>query len=101
HDIWYHSDAFQRFRGAAWMPEPCRSCDEKANDLGGCRCQAYLLTGDANRTDPVCDKSPDHAVVREVVMHGRLAAHGQAPAHEAPLVFRANAASRRFSGLER
>jgi pyrroloquinoline quinone biosynthesis protein E len=94
--IWYHSDAFQRFRGTAWMPEPCRSCDEKENDFGGCRCQAYLLTGDANRTDPVCDKSPDHATVREVVMHGHLAAHGQprAPAHEAPLVFRADAASR-------
>ncbi|MGO4813283.1 pyrroloquinoline quinone biosynthesis protein PqqE [Cupriavidus sp. 2MCAB6] len=99
HDIWYHSDAFQRYRGTAWMPEPCRSCGEKENDLGGCRCQAYLLTGDANRTDPVCDKSPDHATVREVVLHGRLAAHGQlqATAHEAPLVFRADAASRRFS----
>ncbi|MDF3834660.1 pyrroloquinoline quinone biosynthesis protein PqqE [Cupriavidus basilensis] len=103
HDIWYHSDAFQRFRGTAWMPEPCRSCDEKEKDLGGCRCQAYLLTGDANRTDPVCDKSPDHAIVREVAMHGRLAAHGQpqAPVHEAPLVFRADAASRRLSGPAR
>ncbi|MDR3384382.1 pyrroloquinoline quinone biosynthesis protein PqqE [Cupriavidus basilensis] len=102
-DIWYHSDAFQRFRGTAWMPEPCRSCDEKEIDLGGCRCQAWLLTGDANRTDPVCDKSPDHATVRNVVMHGRLAAHAAhagptATPHEAPLVFRADAASRRFSG---
>ena len=45
--IWYESDAFNRFRGLAWMKEPCRSCDEKERDLGGCRCQAYLLTGDA------------------------------------------------------
>ncbi|MCW5238096.1 pyrroloquinoline quinone biosynthesis protein PqqE [Verminephrobacter eiseniae] len=107
HDIWYHSEAFQRFRGTAWMPEPCRSCDEKERDLGGCRCQAWLLTGDAGRTDPVCDKSPDHASVHAVVMHGRLANHplaphrSQAPVPEAPLVFRTDAASLRLSGMAR
>lgn len=95
-DIWYRSDAFQRFRGTAWMPEPCRSCDERENDLGGCRCQAYLLTGDPTRTDPVCDKSPDHDRVREVVLQS------QHPAPvEAPLVFRADAASRRLSARQR
>lgn len=91
HDIWYHSDAFQRFRGTAWMPEPCRSCDEREKDLGGCRCQAYLLTGDPTRTDPVCDKSPDHDRVREVILRGPLPTPS-----EAPLVFRGDAASRQF-----
>jgi len=56
--IWRDSDAFNRFRGKAWMKEPCRSCPEQDNDLGGCRCQAYMLTGDAAAADPVCDKSP-------------------------------------------
>jgi pyrroloquinoline quinone biosynthesis protein E len=59
-DIWLHSDAFTRFRGTAWMPEPCRSCDRREIDWGGCRCQALALTGDATRTDPVCELSPDH-----------------------------------------
>jgi len=59
-DIWYHSEAFNRFRGDQWMREPCRSCPEKHTDFGGCRCQAFMLTGDPANTDPVCDKSPDH-----------------------------------------
>ena len=62
-DIWYHSDAFNRFRGTDWMAEPCRSCERREIDWGGCRCQAFLLTGDAARTDPVCALSPDHGVV--------------------------------------
>lgn len=61
--IWYQSDAFNKFRGLDWMKEPCRSCPEKEKDLGGCRCQAYLLTGDAANADPVCDKSPHHHVI--------------------------------------
>jgi pyrroloquinoline quinone biosynthesis protein E len=61
--IWRESAAFQRFRGEEWMPEPCRSCDRRAEDFGGCRCQAFLLTGDANATDPVCQLSPDHHLV--------------------------------------
>lgn len=62
-EIWYQSEAFNRYRGDAWMLEPCRSCDERHRDVGGCRCQAYLLTGDPAATDPVCDLSPDHHLV--------------------------------------
>lgn len=58
--IWYDSPGFNHYRGDDWMPEPCRSCDEKGKDFGGCRCQAYLLTGNADNADPVCDKSPHH-----------------------------------------
>ena len=58
--IWHHDEAFQRFRGVAWMPEPCRSCEYRFRDLGGCRCQAFALTGDAAVTDPVCEFSPHH-----------------------------------------
>jgi pyrroloquinoline quinone biosynthesis protein E len=65
--IWHESPAFNRYRGDEWMREPCRSCPEKAQDLGGCRCQAYLLTGDASNTDPVCDLSPEHQRVTEAV----------------------------------
>jgi pyrroloquinoline quinone biosynthesis protein E len=61
--IWRESAAFQRFRGEEWMPEPCRSCERRTEDFGGCRCQAFLLTGDANATDPVCQLSPDHHLV--------------------------------------
>ena len=61
--IWRESAAFQRFRGEEWMPEPCKSCDRRTEDFGGCRCQALLLTGDANATDPVCSLSPDHHLI--------------------------------------
>lgn len=61
--IWSHSPAFQAFRGYAWMKEPCRSCPERERDFGGCRCQAFQLTGDARNADPVCDKSPHRALV--------------------------------------
>jgi pyrroloquinoline quinone biosynthesis protein E len=61
--IWQSSDAFARFRGTGWMPEPCRSCDQREIDWGGCRCQALALTGDATRTDPVCELAPDHALI--------------------------------------
>jgi pyrroloquinoline quinone biosynthesis protein E len=63
--IWAESDAFTRFRGTAWMPEPCRSCDRREIDWGGCRCQAFALLGDAALTDPACDLSPDHHVMAE------------------------------------
>ncbi|MEE2764250.1 pyrroloquinoline quinone biosynthesis protein PqqE [Marinobacter sp.] len=59
-EIWYDSPGFNHYRGDSWMPEPCRSCDEKGKDFGGCRCQAYLLTGNADNADPVCGKSPHH-----------------------------------------
>ncbi|MBV8344667.1 MAG: pyrroloquinoline quinone biosynthesis protein PqqE [Candidatus Eremiobacteraeota bacterium] len=61
--IWQDSEAFCRYRGTAWMPEPCRSCDRREIDWGGCRCQAFLLTGDAGATDPVCSLSADHRLV--------------------------------------
>ncbi len=61
--IWRDSDAFQRYRGTAWMAEPCRSCERREVDWGGCRCQAYLLAGDAGLTDPACSLSPEHARV--------------------------------------
>ena len=61
--IWYDSFGFNRYRGDDWMPEPCRSCDEKDRDFGGCRCQAFLLTGDADNADPVCGKSAHHDLI--------------------------------------
>lgn len=66
-DIWFESDAFNKYRGTAWMSETCRTCDEHTKDFGGCRCQAFLLTGDATATDPVCGKSPDHHLVKAAV----------------------------------
>ena len=57
-EIWESSDAFQKFRGEDWMQEPCKSCDRRTQDFGGCRCQALLLAGDAAATDPVCSLSP-------------------------------------------
>lgn len=65
--IWFDSPGFNHFRGDSWMKEPCRSCPEKTKDFGGCRCQAYLLTGDAANADPVCDLSPYHHLVTEAV----------------------------------
>jgi pyrroloquinoline quinone biosynthesis protein E len=62
-DIWRESPGFNAFRGEAWMPEPCRSCDRRTIDFGGCRCQAYHLTGDAAATDPACTLSPDHGLI--------------------------------------
>ena len=58
--IWEHSDAFNRYRGTGWMQEPCRSCDLREVDYGGCRCQAFALTGNAANTDPACALSPRH-----------------------------------------
>ena len=66
-EIWRHDASFLRFRGTAWMPEPCRSCDQKEVDWGGCRCQAFLLAGDAAKTDPACSYSPDHGVMQAAV----------------------------------
>ena len=72
-DIWYRSDAFNRFRGTDWMAEPCRSCDRREIDWGGCRCQAFLLAGDAGRADPVCALSPDHGVVEAALQQAESA----------------------------
>ncbi|WP_456311193.1 pyrroloquinoline quinone biosynthesis protein PqqE [Serratia proteamaculans] len=64
-DIWFNSFGFNRYRGFDWMPEPCRSCSEKEKDFGGCRCQAFMLTGDADNADPVCSKSEHHHKILE------------------------------------
>ena len=89
HHIWHESFGFNRFRGDDWMAEPCRSCDEKHKDLGGCRCQAFMLTGDATNADPVCSKSPHHGVI----LQARLEAE-QAHAGPQALQFRNDKASR-------
>ncbi|MCQ8896661.1 pyrroloquinoline quinone biosynthesis protein PqqE [Limnobacter humi] len=65
--IWYESDGFTRYRGDTWMKDPCRTCPDKSKDYGGCRCQAYLITGDATQADPVCHKSPHHEKVVQFV----------------------------------
>jgi pyrroloquinoline quinone biosynthesis protein E len=65
--IWQESSSFQKFRGEDWMPEPCRSCDRRTEDFGGCRCQAFLLTGDALVTDPACSLAPSHSIVESAV----------------------------------
>jgi PqqA peptide cyclase len=81
--IWQSSEAFQKFRGEDWMPEPCRSCDRRKEDFGGCRCQAFLLTGDAGATDPVCELAPLHHLIEEAVREDAVA--GSAPeVREAP-----------------
>ncbi len=90
-DIWYHSAAFQHYRGDAWMLEPCRSCPEKSRDFGGCRCQALALTGDARNADPVCDKSPHHAaLLSSMAMERADSRAGQ------PMLFRSDANSLRL-----
>jgi len=66
--IWQESSSFQRFRGEEWMPEPCRSCERRAEDFGGCRCQALLLTGEATATDPVCSLAPAHPIIEAALL---------------------------------
>ena len=90
--IWSDSEGFNRYRGDAWMKEPCRSCPEKVKDFGGCRCQAYLLTGDAASADPVCDLSPEHHRVEEAVQRA-----AQPDVQAKPIVFRDDRGSRRLS----
>ncbi|MEH6494091.1 MAG: hypothetical protein V7747_18570, partial [Halopseudomonas sp.] len=65
--LWEESPTFAMYRGDEWMKEPCRSCDEKETDFGGCRCQALALTGDASNTDPACSKSPHHHLIQEAI----------------------------------
>jgi pyrroloquinoline quinone biosynthesis protein E len=79
-DIWYGAEAFQRYRGTDWMPLPCRDCERREIDWGGCRCQAFALTGDAGRVDPACALSPDH--------HLLDVARRQAEAPDPGLVYR-------------
>ena len=80
-DIWTRSNAFNQYRGDTWMKAPCRTCDERHKDFGGCRCQAFMITGDAREADPVCSKSAHHDQVVQLV--------AQAPQRRTiPLVFR-------------
>jgi len=66
-DIWTNSPSFRRFRGEDWMQEPCKSCERRQQDFGGCRCQAYMLTGDACSTDPVCSLAPANVKVGAIL----------------------------------
>jgi PqqA peptide cyclase len=79
--IWQESLSFLHFRGEEWMPEPCRSCERRTEDFGGCRCQAFLLTGDATATDPACSLAPEHRVVESAVRVGHSQAKVPAPAN--------------------
>ncbi|GAA4915446.1 pyrroloquinoline quinone biosynthesis protein PqqE [Streptomyces coeruleoprunus] len=80
--IWESSTAFGRYRGTDWMADPCRSCSRHAEDFGGCRCQAFALTGDAARTDPACRLSPDHGLIRALT--DDQASSGARVTHRAP-----------------
>jgi PqqA peptide cyclase len=77
--LWNDSPLFKKFRGDEWMQEPCRTCDEKKKDFGGCRCQAFLLTGDASNTDPACAKSLHHYVIETAVNKARQKHHELRP----------------------
>jgi pyrroloquinoline quinone biosynthesis protein E len=98
-EIWNDSSAFNAYRGEAWMREPCRSCPERTKDFGGCRCQAYMLTGEAENADPVCALSPNHDRVTDAVERAQTGR----PVVAQPLIFRERAASASLisSGLVR
>jgi pyrroloquinoline quinone biosynthesis protein E len=87
---WKESPAFTKYRGDSWMKEPCRSCSEKENDLGGCRCQAFLLTGDADIADPVCSKSPYRHLIDKAIEDAKNPVFS-----EQPIVFRNDKNSKR------
>jgi pyrroloquinoline quinone biosynthesis protein E len=91
--IWYESPGFNAYRGDSWMQEPCRSCPEKTKDFGGCRCQAFMLTGDATNADPVCDLSPEHHLITEVI---EKAQKPETPMTVHPIVFRDDKNSRKL-----
>ncbi|WP_085991313.1 pyrroloquinoline quinone biosynthesis protein PqqE [Oceanobacillus senegalensis] len=82
--IWYESDSFNRFRGEEWMPNTCKSCDLREQDGGGCRCQAFALTGDAYAIDPVCQWSPNQSIIEEAVQDANINRKKQA----SPMIYR-------------
>jgi pyrroloquinoline quinone biosynthesis protein E len=92
--IWHESPAFNRFRGDGWMPEPCRSCARKTVDFGGCRCQAFLVAGDAALTDPVCSLAPQRSLVDRAVAEGVAEGEGAPPVPAVAWTHRAAPASR-------
>jgi PqqA peptide cyclase len=77
-ETWYGGQAFAAFRGTDWMPEPCRTCDRKEVDFGGCRCQAMAVLGDASAPDPVCKRTPGRARLDALLL-----AEGNAPGLDA------------------
>ncbi len=95
--IWYDSQAFNEYRGDSWMKEPCRTCPEKSKDFGGCRCQAFMLTGDARNADPVCSLSPHHSVIVDVINQAQT--EKPASAKTIPIIFRDDANSRKYGKL--
>lgn len=89
---WNESPAFNKYRGMEWLKEPCRSCDEKEKDLGGCRCQAYLLSGDAEAADPVCTKSPHRHLIDAAIRDA------QNPLlREQPIIFRTDKNAKKYA----
>lgn len=88
--IWQHSSAFRKFRGEEWMPEPCRTCDRRTLDFGGCRCQAFLIAGDAAATDPVCSLAPTRHVIDAVVQQVNSNAEFHSPTTAPAFVYRNN-----------
>lgn len=95
--IWRDSPDFDMFRGEDWMKEPCRTCPERGRDYGGCRCQAYLMTGDAANADPVCSKSPHHAELQQRVTTIHATHHDD---NVSPIVFRNMRNSKRITSGE-
>lgn len=94
-DVWRRSNAFNAYRGDHWMKAPCSGCAERGKDYGGCRCQAWMLTGDPSAADPVCSRSPDRPVVdRAIEAAAATGAAVDAAQAKAALVFRSDANSR-------
>lgn len=93
-DIWYESPSFNQFRGDDWMPDMCKSCSDKDRDYGGCRCQAFMMTGDAKNADPVCGKSPDHYKILDA------RTQSETPIPFDQLVFRNPKNSKRLSQMQ-
>ena len=83
--IWQHSGSFQKFRGEDWMPVPCRTCDRRTLDFGGCRCQAFMIAGDAAATDPVCSLAATHGLIEQQLLEAnstRVADRGPREPHD-------------------
>jgi pyrroloquinoline quinone biosynthesis protein E len=91
-EIWEQSEAFNRFRGTQWMPEPCRSCPEREIDFGGCRCQAAILTGDPTQTDPSCGLAPGRPALAEILANNERSGSERSPAADpgVPYEYRRN-----------
>jgi pyrroloquinoline quinone biosynthesis protein E len=89
--IWEDSDSFQKFRGEAWMSEPCRNCERRTQDYGGCRCQAFLLAKDETVADPVCSLSPHRNVVDGILAEANSVARTTATTEEGDWLYRSNA----------